>query len=369
MSPPATRLNGRLDASFAAWQQGLTASVQAAIDDFVADRCAEHLVGGGVGVGVDVAADVLRDFVTGGKCVRSTFMYLGWRCGAEDSDTALRAAASFELLHAFALLQDDVMDGSLMRRGKPSAHVAFAQWHRDRELPGSPERFGESAAVLLGDLCLVWAQQMLRESGVDARSLARIWPRYDEMRAELAVGQFADLINDAGAFPTLDQVLNVSRRKSGNYTVRRPLEIGATMAGCNKRVLASLATYGEAVGDAFQLRDDVLGIFGSPTVTGKPAGGDLSERKATSVVVTAYQLAEPGLRKQLKELMSRDDLDESDIVRWRNLILATGAVERIEQMIDSRLNRALDWIDAAPIDRTVRTTLASMATACAERAA
>jgi geranylgeranyl diphosphate synthase type I len=189
------------------------------------------------------------------------------------------------------------------------------------------------------------------------------------MRAELAVGQFADLINDAGAFPTLDQVLNVSRRKSGNYTVRRPLEIGATMAGCNKRVLASLATYGEAVGDAFQLRDDVLGIFGSPTVTGKPAGGDLSERKATSVVVTAYQLAEPGLRKQLKELMSRDDLDESDIVRWRNLILATGAVERIEQMIDSRLNRALDWIDAAPIDRTVRTTLASMATACAERAA
>ncbi|MCT7660835.1 polyprenyl synthetase family protein [Mycobacterium sp. CPCC 205710] len=339
--------------------------MQAAIDEFIADRCTEHLAC----AGVDAAADVLRDFAVGGKCLRPTFMYLGWRCGADDDHAALRAAASFELLHAFALLQDDVMDGSTIRRGKPAAHVAFARWHRERELPGSSDRFGESAAVLLGDLCLVWSAQMLRESGVDAKALARVWPRYDEMRTELAIGQFADLVNDAGAFPALDQVLDVSRRKSGNYTVRRPLEIGAAMAGCSSRVLASLGTYGEAVGDAFQMRDDVLGIFGSPTVTGKPAGGDLIERKATSVVVAAYQLADSTVRGQLKELMSRRDLDESDVDRWRGLILATGAVDRIEQMIDSRLKRALERLDAAPLDTAVRAALGSMASACAERAA
>ena len=128
-------------------------------------------------------------------------MYLGWLCGAADDDAALRAAASLELLHAFALLQDDVMDGSELRRGRPAGHVAFARWHGHLGLSGSPARFGESAAVLLGDLCLVWAAQMLRESGVPASGLDRVWPRYDAMRTELAVGQFADLINDAGRLP------------------------------------------------------------------------------------------------------------------------------------------------------------------------
>lgn len=361
---PASRASGQ-DPSFDAWQRSVADAVQASVQQFVEDRCAGHLAG----AGVDAAGEVLRDFIAGGKCLRSQFMYLGWRCGADDDIAALRAAASFELLHAFALLQDDVMDGSLLRRGKPAAHVAFAQWHRERDLPGSPERFGESAAVLLGDLCLVWSQQMLRESGIDAEALARVWARYDEMRTELAIGQFADLVNDAGAFPAFDEVLDVSRRKSGNYTVRRPLEIGAAMAGCSSRVLASLGTYGEAVGDAFQMRDDVLGIFGAPTVTGKPAGGDLIERKATTVVVAAYQLADTSLRSQLKELMSRSDLDDADVARWRTLILATGAVEWIEQVIDSRLRRALDWIDAAPVDRTVKEALGSLASACAERTA
>ena len=291
------------------------------VDGFVADRCALDLRG----AGVDVAADVLVGFVGSGKCLRSTFMFLGWLCGAEPSHAALRAAASLELLHAFALLQDDVMDGSPLRRGRPSAHVQFADWHRDRGLSGSPDRFGESAAVLLGDLCLVWAEQMLRDSGLDHNALSRAWPRYDAMRTELAVGQFADLVNDVGGLPTLDEVLEVARRKSGNYTVRRPLEIGAAMAGCGDRLLIRLGRYGDAVGEAFQLRDDLLGIFGSPAITGKPVGADLTEHKATSVVVAAHHMADPTLRSQLNELMSTADLDEADVERWRSLIAATGA--------------------------------------------
>ncbi len=146
---------------------------------------------------------MLSGFVDGGKYVRSTFMYLGWLCGAQEDEAALRASASLELLHAFALMQDDVMDESALRRGRPSAHVSFGRWHRQRGLTGSSDRFGESAAILLGDLCLVWAAKMLRESGVDAEALARVWPRYDDMRIELAIGQFADLVNDSHSFPTL----------------------------------------------------------------------------------------------------------------------------------------------------------------------
>jgi geranylgeranyl diphosphate synthase, type I len=365
MSPLAAPHKGLLTTSFPTWRSVLRRAVLKSLVDFVGTRCADDLRS----AGVDVATDVLLAFVDGGKCVRSTFMYLGWLCGADDDGRAVRAAASFELLHAFALLQDDVMDGSALRRGRPAAHVTFARWHRERAMSGSPDRFGEAAAVLLGDLCLVWAQQMMRESGVGGPALSRAWPRYDAMRTELAVGQFADLVNDAAEFPEWEQVLDVLRRKSGNYTVRRPLEIGAAMAGCPPDVLRPLGGYGEAVGEAFQLRDDVLGIFGSPEVTGKPAGSDLSEHKATSVVVAAHRLADSTLRRQLSQLMSTPDLDSVDIAQWRALIVASGAVEWVEQMIDSRLTRALDLIDTPQMDSLIRTALADMAAACTERAA
>ena len=275
-------------AKFEAWRIGLRHKVLTHLSDFVSGRCTAELAESGV----EVAGEILLDFVAGGKCLRSTFMYLGWLAGSADCDEALFASAGLELLHAFALLQDDVMDAASSRRGRPAAHIQFSQWHRNRKLSGPAERFGESAATLLGDLCLIWAEQMLRESGVEYRSLQQAWPRYDAMRTELAVGQFADLANDVRDLPSMDTVLEVARRKSGNYTVRRPLEIGAAMSGCSDRTISGLGRYGEAVGEAFQLRDDLLGVFGAEAVTGKPDGQDLIERKATSVVIAAHQLAD-----------------------------------------------------------------------------
>lgn len=362
---PAPSVTCQDEDQFEIWRSNVCKAVLDSVDEFVADHCAADLRG----AGLDVAADVLVGFVGSGKCLRSTFMFLGWLCGAAPSHAALRAAASLELLHAFALLQDDVMDCSALRRGRAAAHVQFADWHRDGGLSGSSERFGESAAVLLGDLCLVWAEQMLRDSGLDQASLSRTWPRYDAMRSELAVGQFADLVNDVGVMPTLGEVLEVARRKSGNYTVRRPLEIGAAMAGCGDHLMIRLGRYGDAVGEAFQLRDDLLGIFGSPAITGKPVGADLTERKATSVVVAAHHMADPSLRHQLAELMSAADLEEADVERWRTLIAATGAVQRIEEMIDDRLRGASRWIDDAQLDDGVRSALLNMASVCTLRAA
>ena len=349
---------------FDVWRSGVRRAVLADVAEFVAERGAAELDGSGI----DAAGDILIEFVSGGKCLRSTFMYLGWLCGAAPSEAAMRAAASLELLHAFALLQDDVMDGAGERRGRPSAHVQFAQWHRERGLSGSARRFGESSAILLGDLCLIWAAQLLRESGVEPRRLQRAWPRYDAMRTELAVGQFADLASDLRRMPPLEAVLDVARRKSGNYTVRRPLEIGAAMADCDDRTLSQLGRYGAAVGEAFQLRDDLLGVFGSPATTGKPCGGDLLERKATSVVVTAHQLADPPTRQELIELMNREFLDNAALDRWKALIVATGAVQLVEEMISHRIASAHDSLSDMAIDGSVRTALAEMAAACTNRA-
>lgn len=368
------------------WLGQLRQQVAAVLTGFVRDRCAEYVHGV---PGAGFVTDLLAEFVAGGKYVRSTFTYLGWLSGPAGAGTTgagpagtvsaspagtaspaspaspVRAAASTELLHAFALLQDDVMDRSALRRGRPAAHLRLAGWHRTQGLDGSAERFGESAAVLLADLCLVWAGQLLRDSGLPAAALARGWPRYDTLRGELAVGQFADLINDARRQPTLDQVLEVSRRKSGNYTVRRPLELGAALAGADARTLATLGEYGELVGEAFQLRDDVLGVFGRPDVTGKPSGGDLREHKATSVVVLAAELATPAQRAELSRLARREVLDDADVDRWRRLIVETGARTRIEQLIGHRVTAACDrlagralpaFVDSALRDLAVRYT-------------
>lgn len=348
---------------FEAWRAGLRLKVLAHLSEFVAGRCTAELAESGV----EVAGDILLNFVAGGKCLRSTFMYLGWLAGSAHSDEALFASAGLELLHAFALLQDDVMDAASSRRGRPAAHIQFSQWHRKRKLSGPAERFGESAAILLGDLCLIWAEQMLRESGVEYRSLQRAWPRYDAMRIELALGQFADLTSDIRDLPSMDSVLDIARRKSGNYTVRRPLEMGAAMSGCDDRTIAGLGRYGEAVGEAFQLRDDLLGAFGAASVTGKPDSQDLVERKATSVVTAAYQLADPLTRRQLTELMGAAELDDGAIERWRTLIVTTGAVQWIEDAIDDRVSAALHELDQLRISEPVRAALANMAAVCTER--
>ena len=350
-------------AQFEIWRIGLRRKVLTHLTEFISGRCTAELDESGV----EVAGDILMKFVAGGKCLRSTFMYLGWLAGAQDSDEALFASAGLELLHAFALLQDDVMDAASSRRGRAAAHIQFSQWHRNRQLSGPAERFGESAAILLGDLCLIWAEQMLRECGIDHRRLQQAWPRYDAMRTELALGQFADLASDIRDLPSMDTVLEIARRKSGNYTVRRPLEIGAAMSGCSDRTVSGRGRYGEAVGEAFQLRDDLLGVFGAETVTGKPSGQDLIEHKATSVVIAAHDLADPPTRRQLTELMNTGDLDHNGLERWRTLIVTTGAVQRIEDMISSRVSSALNELDDLRIAEPVRAGLANMAAVCTER--
>ncbi|MEU4313196.1 polyprenyl synthetase family protein [Nocardia sp. NPDC024068] len=333
------------------------------VEDFVRARCAEELQANGF----EYPSRVLLDFVSGGKSVRPTFVYLGWLCGAGESEAALRAAASIELLHGFALLQDDVMDESGTRRGRPAAHVRLARWHEEQGLSGSPARFGESAAVLLGDLCLVWSERMLRESEVEAAALGRVWPRYDAMRAELAVGQLADLVNDAARVPTLEQVLDIARRKSGNYTVRRPLELGAAMAGCPEPVMGVLGEYGVLVGEAFQLRDDLLGIFGEPSLTGKPANADLRERKATTVVALAERLAGPSGRARLHDLWRRDTFDDSAVQTARELIVDSGAPQRAEQMIADRVEDARTLLADSVLDPAATAALQQMALLCTRR--
>ncbi|RZU72668.1 geranylgeranyl diphosphate synthase type I [Micromonospora kangleipakensis] len=319
-------------------------------------------------------AETARDCVlAGGKRVRPTFAYWGWR-GVVGGDgplpAVLPALAALELLHTFALVHDDVMDASDTRRGLPTAHRAAAARHRAAGHVGDPDRFGETVAVLIGDLCMVWADRLLAHAAVPPTRLLDVRRCYDQMRIETVAGQYLDVLgeNDAANW-SVDRALRVARYKTASYTVQQPLLFGACLAGvaADAPLIAAYTRYGLAVGEAFQLRDDLLGVYGDPAATGKPAGDDLRTGKPTALLMLARQLATPTQRRALDRAGSVTGARE--VARLAEVVADTRAAARVERMISDRVAEALTALGTASIDETARTALTGLATAATTRRA
>jgi geranylgeranyl diphosphate synthase type I len=315
--------------------------------------------------------DAARSLVlTGGKRLRPSFAYWGWRAvrPADDDDRGLiTAAASLELLHACALVHDDVMDASDTRRGRPAAHAAFADLHRREDWTGDPSTFGTAAAILLGDLLLSWADAMFASADVGADAARAARPVYDEMRELVMAGQYLDVLVQArGAYST-DEALRVIELKTSKYTVEGPLRLGAALAGAPYDVCAVLRRYGLALGEAFQLRDDVLGVFGDPSVTGKPAGDDLREGKHTLLTALAMQTADAAQAAALQRGLGDRRLDAGQVQRLREVIVATGALEDVERRIVERTAAARTALHSGTVSEDARTALDALAGAATDR--
>jgi geranylgeranyl diphosphate synthase type I len=313
-------------------------------------------------------AEALVDLLRGGKRLRPAFCYWGWRgAGGPDREEAVVAATSLELLQACALVHDDVMDGSDTRRGLPAVHRRFASLHRGNQWFGSPEGFGVGAAILLGDLCLSWADELLYRSGLPDDALSRGKPVYDVMRTELMAGQYLDLLEQARGGGSQERALRVVRYKSAKYTIERPLHLGAALAGGNDAVRAACSAYGLPLGEAFQLRDDVLGVFGDPAETGKPAGDDLREGKRTVLVAAALVDASPAQASLLRARLGDPALDAEGVARLREVIVDTGALAQVESLITARTEEALTALEDPAIDEAARDVLRGLAIAATSR--
>jgi geranylgeranyl diphosphate synthase type I len=312
---------------------------------------------------------VAADFVLGGgKRLRPAFCFWGARAvGAPDSDDIVSAAASLELLQACALVHDDVIDRSATRRGRPSAHERFAALHRDEAWNGDPDSFGAAAAILLGDLFLVWSEEMLAASGVGEAALTRARPTYERMRVELMAGQYLDVVEQARGGGSVTRALRVARFKAAKYTVERPLHLGAALGGGGPEVFGAFSEYGLPLGEAFQLRDDLLGVFGDPAVTGKPAGDDLREGKRTVLVELAMQGSTPAAREILQRRIGDPQLDADGVEEVRELVTTSGAAVEIESLIAERVEAAVTAIGAVDIDPAAREALTGLATAATRR--
>ncbi len=308
-----------------------------------------------------VVRAVSRLVLSGGKRMRPAFVYWGYRAGgAPHTDRLWHTAAAFELLQTFALIHDDVMDRSVRRRGQPAAHVALEAHHRAAGLSGDGDWFGVGAAILAGDLAFVWADELFDASPVDPVDRERARAVFTDLRTELMAGQYLDLVLAATPDAQAEQARTVALLKAGRYTVTRPLQLGAAMAGSDPGIDAALVAYGDAVGVAFQLRDDILGLFGNPRATGKGVLDDLRQGKRTLLMLTALEAADATQRAVLTAALGDAAVDEEAGRQVRTIVRECGALAAIERQVERHFDHASAAI--ASVSEPARSALNELAT-------
>ncbi|HEY7222447.1 MAG TPA: polyprenyl synthetase family protein [Micromonosporaceae bacterium] len=345
---------------------GLKERVEKALARFLLDQ---RTILSGIDPALETVAETIERFVLhGGKRLRPAFAYWGFRgAGGEDSEQIVAAVAALEFVQASALMHDDLMDASDTRRGEPSVHRRFEVVHSASGWDGDPKVFGAGAAILLGDFCLAWSDELLRRSGIDVDVLLRARPVFDLMRTEVIAGQYLDVHAQVTGDTSMQRASTVARYKSAKYTVERPLLLGAAMADAPPEIRAAYSGYGLPLGEAFQLRDDILGVFGNPAQTGKPAGDDLREGKRTYLIACAFAAADVVAADRLRAGLGNPRLDATGIAELREIIIDTGALARTEERIANLTEASLRALRSVTLADDTAGMLESLAQAATSR--
>lgn len=362
--------------------------VQDGIDRFL-DARTIHLEG----IGVEFAPfiDYSRDLLRGGKRFRALFCYWGWRAvnsavdqldplrddAHDHQDAIVMAAVALELFHAAALVHDDIIDNSDTRRGGAAVHRRFEHAHRDNNWAGSSEAFGRSAAILLGDLLLAWSDEAFDEAlalspsasaGMSARR------EFARMRTEVMLGQYLDVLDEQSWMnhPESEHLSRAHRvvvYKSAKYSVEAPLVIGAALGGASDDAMDGLREFGLPLGIAYQLRDDLLGVFGDAAVTGKPSGGDLREGKRTVLVAIARAKLPLSARRFVDELLGDPELSDMQVQSLQETLRDSGAVDDVENLILREVQHAADALHEVDIAASARAELLALIDSVSQRSA
>jgi geranylgeranyl diphosphate synthase type I len=318
-------------------------------------------------------AEQVRSAVLRGKRLRAAFCYWGWRAaGQPDRDAAVKLAAVMELVHAAALVHDDIIDDSPVRRGIPSVHVALrsALWPEPHGFDEAGRRPGQGTAlaIVVGDLLIAMAGHLFANCGLPAGYLRRARPLWSALTRELMAGECLEILV-TGQRPRLERSLKINQLKTAKYTVERPLQIGGVVAGASASILESYSAFGVPLGEAYQLRDDMLGVFGDPQTTGKSNADDLRGHKPTAILALALDEAGREARRTLDRLLGRRDLGERDLQTIREIIDSTGVPSRVEAMIEGRTVAALNMIHRARLPSDATLALTDLAGALLDRVA
>ncbi|GAA1752593.1 polyprenyl synthetase family protein [Kocuria aegyptia] len=370
-APAGTAPRPRPEDAFRAEDERFVARLHAELERFFGQQ---RTVLGGISADALPLLDAVVALSAGGKRLRARLCYWGWRAaGGDPEDPAVvRAGAALELFQSAALIHDDVIDRSDTRRGAPSVHRRFESVHADRGWALDGPAFGVAAAILSGDLCLSWSEQSFTEATAAARGGRRAREVFDLMRSEVMAGQYLDVQSEVSGGGqdrdgAVQRALDVVRYKSAKYSVEHPVVLGAALAGAPEHVLERCSAFALPLGEAFQLRDDVLGVFGDPAATGKPAGDDLREGKRTVLVGYVRALGTETQIARLEETLGRPDLTEDDVEELRAIITACGALGSTEELIERLSRKAFTALDRLGAEAVPLAALRGLATAAVRR--
>lgn len=353
----------------------------AAVDQQLANILSAELDAraGEYGAEATLLADAAREAVAGGKRMRAQFAIAGWSAVARVQDANAKApdalwqlCASLELFQAAALVHDDLIDNSDTRRNRPSAHRALEARHRELGWTGDPAQFGRASAILLGDLLVALSDDALEDALTSHPNAVGVRAAYRKMRRDVTVGQFLDIAEESAWVLTpdsehADRARKVIDLKSARYSIQLPLALGAILAGADQEQLRALENFGAPLGMAFQLRDDVLGVFGDPAVTGKPVGGDLREGKRTVLIALTRTSVPAGTRATIDELLGDQSLDDAQIALLQETIRASGALAEVESLVDQYTQSAEQALSGARLDNAAVNELRALARAATDR--
>ena len=292
--------------------------------------------------------EVLTRFVArDGKRIRPALLYYTYRaCGGASDDKVMPMAMAVELLHTYLLIHDDIMDHADVRRGEPAAHVMYTDLHHSRGWQGDSEHFGESVAILLGDLAQTYSLELYSSVELAPEVAAEFRQQFSSMCHEVVLGQYLEMTAGYREHLEEDELLRVLRMKSGRYSVERPVQLGYLLARAPEATRQALTVYGLKMGEAFQLQDDLLGMFGDAKTVGKPVGADLVEGKFTLLIHHALRHLSGDDRTALQRALGNPDLEPVEALRVQRLIEASGARQRVQEMVEERLRQAHESLEA-----------------------
>lgn len=272
--------------------------------------------------------EIRRFSENGGKRVRPAFMFSGYvAAGGQAYEAILFATLSVELLHTFALIHDDIIDNSSLRRGELTTHKQFEKIHKEKNLQGNGKEYGLSSAILAGDLALSFAEEILTSAPFPQERLRRARYFFDQMKMQVLYGEYLDVLGGFQKSLNEDQVLQILEYKTAKYTVERPLHIGAVLAGADFEILETFSRYGIPFGQAFQMQDDLVGSFASEKEIGKPSDSDIKEGKKTLLLVKAYERATKSQKKILDAVVGNKNSSQEEVDKVRKIMKETGSYD------------------------------------------
>lgn len=340
--------------------------IEDALSKFVASKVADLAL---IDEFIAPAANTLSGYILeGGKRFRPVFAYLGYLgAGGQAGRPIAKAVAALELVHVCALIHDDLMDGSDTRRNQPSIHRSFEKVHKEENMKGDGARFGAAAAILLGDLALAWSDALIYEAGSEGALLNTALPLFYEMRQELMAGQYLDVLEGVRSESNRVRSSKIAKLKSGKYSIERPLQFGAALAGSDLKLLEDFSKFGLPLGEAFQLRDDVLGVFGEPAITGKPSGDDIKEGKRTLLIALTLERCNKSDQEIIEAALGDRTLTEAQLLQVQDVISRCGALDQCERMITELFDNAVSALNNSDCNGNIKKLLIEMALAATQR--